>query len=38
MTQMSADRIDAGLNDPGRLLKAGRYPGGRRAVTSCGVI
>ena len=30
--------IDAGLNHPGTLLKAGRYPGGRRAVTSCSVI
>jgi hypothetical protein len=29
--------IDAGLNGPGTLLTAGRYPSGRRAVTSCGV-
>jgi hypothetical protein len=30
--------IDADLNDPGTLLKADRYPSGRRAVTSCSVI
>jgi S-adenosyl methyltransferase len=27
--------IDVGLNGPGTLLTAGRYPSGRRALTSC---
>jgi len=34
----TAGHIDAGLNGPGTLLTAGRYPSGRRALTSCGVI
>ncbi len=34
----TAGHIDAGLNGPGTLLTAGRYPSGRRAVSSCGVI
>ncbi len=34
----TAGHIDAGLNGPKALLTAGRYPSGRRAVSSCGVI
>jgi len=34
----TAGHIDAGLNGPGTLLTAGRYPSGRRALTSCSVI